>query len=261
MIILYLPANPKYRAFIERALEFVEQVYKDEYLADLKIVAYSGLDRKDMEEIEKLEKILNRRISWFSYYDPEARMAVIEEPYNGIALWVFTTVVEEVSHHVFVQRRQHYLERIITALLHDIPRLRKITRRAKQEEVEQVSRLIEELFVKYVIDNYFYKLKDKPVFKPWAPGILRHTLLDLYFEPYFWAMIRGEKRELTIEEEIALTIRHEVVVRRNPLPNFREAVHANFTEVIKRFPVEVYNSNPSRYKVLYKRVNIQRLSI
>jgi hypothetical protein len=258
MKILYLPANPKYRAFIERCIEFIEQVYKDEVLADLNFVALSSADKKDMEEKEKLEKVLKLRIGMLSHYDPEARLAIVDEPYNGVALFVFWATVEEVSHHVFLTWEPYHREQVITALLNDIPRLRMVAKRAKQEEVEQVSRLIEELFVKYVIDNYFYKLKDKPVFKPWIRGNFRYVL-EWHHSEYFWDKIK--RRQITIEQEVAEIIFDEVIVRRNPLPNFREVVHTSFTKVIKKFPVEVYNSNPSRYKVLYKRRNIQRIRL
>ncbi len=263
MIIEYLPANPKYRAFIERALEFLEQVYKDEVLTDLEFVAYSKYDKRDLEEVRKLGIPIDG-----SHYHIMTKRVVIAENHGARAIDVFTIVVEEVSHHAL--RGAHNVERAIEALVKDVPRLRAVIKRRRVDEGDRTGlyAYINELYTKYAVYNYFIRLNNKPTL---APGALETLVefIDVYDEMIniltslakILSVSASERDEENIMPSAARIMYDEVVKNRNPLLNFGEAIHAIFTEAIKRFPAEVYNSNPSRYKVLYTGQYIQELPL
>jgi hypothetical protein len=250
MIIEYLPTKPKYRAFIQRILEFLEQVYKDKVLADLRFVAYSKSDPLDLHEVRDLP-VPPRP---YSHYSALTKRAVVAEHHNGYAVDVFETVVEEVTHHALWGSRNK--ERVIRALLKDMPRLETPARgleRVRKTDLANLNIYINEFYTKYIVHNYFTKLNDRPVTMPWAREALGH-----YISAYYKI---ARRREKGIVLDVLSVVYEEVVKNRNPLQNFRETIHAMFTEVIKRFPVEVYKSNPSRYEILYREQRIQELPL
>ncbi len=250
MIIQYLPADPKLRAFVERALEFVGQVYKDELLVDLKFVAFSSSDPDDVAEV-----LFNRGLTeaLYSHYDTELRRAVVDICGGEcIAIDTFSEVVEEVTHHVLWDAR--YKERVIRALVKDVPQLNKVVaKRLRKVDAHNLKVFFNELDTEYIVNNYFEKCNVKPELMPWHFEVLGETVQ--IFLPLAEILVGG------VLADVTRIIYIEAVVKRNPLPNFREAVHAIFTEVIKRFPAEVYNSNPSRYEVLYRRQPIHELPL
>ena len=248
MIIQYLPADPKYRAFVERALEFIGQVYKDELLADLKFVAFSSSDPDDIVEV-----LFNRGLTeaMYSHYDTELRQAVVDVC-NGecIAIDVFSEVVEEITHHVLWDAR--YKERVIRALVEDVPRLNKVVaKRLRKTDAHNLKVFFNELDTEYIVSNYFEKRKVKPELTPWE--VLGETIHYYLSLASIW--VGGALTDAT------RIVYEEVIFKRNPLRKFREAVHEIFVEVAKRFPAEVYNSNPSRYKVLYSNQSIMELPL
>jgi hypothetical protein len=250
MKILYLPSNPKYRAFAERALEFIGQVYKDELLADLELVVFSSSDPDDVVEV-----LFNRELAGalYSYYDVELRRAVVDICRGEcIAIDAFSEMVEEVTHHVLWDAR--YKERVIRALVKDVPQLNKVVaKRLRKVDAHNLKVFFNEMDTQYIVSNYFVKRNVKPELMPWHFEALGTTMQ--LFIPFAEILVGGVLADVTR----IMTV--EVVYKRNPLSNFREAVHAIFTEVIKRFPAEVYNSSPSRYKVLYTGQYIQELPL
>jgi hypothetical protein len=261
--IVYLSANPKYRAFVERCIEFLERVYKDEVLADLELVAYSKYDKRDLEEARRLGIPIDG-----SHYHIMAKRAVIAENHGARAIDVFTVVVEEVSHHAL--RGAHNVERAIGALVKDVPRLKTVIKRSRVDESDRTGlyAYINELYSKYAVYNYFVKLYTKPVL---TPGTLETLVefIDVYGEMInilaslakILNVSASDRDEENVMPSVTRIMYDEVVKNRNPLLNFGEAVHAIFTEVIKRFPAEVYNSDLSRYGVLYMKQPIQGLPL
>jgi hypothetical protein len=260
MITVYLPANPKYRAFMERCIEFLEQVYKDEVLADLELIAYSKYDKRDLEEARKLGIPIDG-----SHYHIMAKRVVVAENHGARAINVFTIVAEEVSHHAL--RGAHNVERALGALVRDVPRLRTVIKRRRVDESDRTGlyAYINELYTKYAVYNYFIKLNSKPTLTPGALETLVEYI-DAYDEMIHALMIlttvlASERDEENIMPSVARIVYDEVVKNRNPLLNFGEAVHTIFTEAIKRFPAEVYKSNPPRYEILFREQRIQELPI
>jgi hypothetical protein len=250
MRILYLPSSPKYRAFVERSLEFVGQVYKDELLADLEFVAFSSSDPDDVAEV-----LFNRGLTGilYSHYDIELRRAVVVVCRDEcIAIDTFSEAVEEITHHVLWDTR--YKERVIRALVKDVPQLNKVVaKRLRKVDAHNLKVFFNELDTEYIVSNYFEKRNVKPELMPWHFEVLGETIQN--FVPLAEILVGG------VLADVVQIMYIETVMKRNPLPNFREAVHAIFTEVIKRFPAEVYKSNPSRYEVLYMKQNIQKLPL
>jgi hypothetical protein len=251
MIVKYLPANPKYRAFIERCIEFLEQVYKDEVLVDLEFVAYSKFDQEDLKKVRELVEHIR-----LSYYDTERRRAIVAKDLSGYAQYIFETVVEEVTHHVLWN--PHYKERVIKSLLKDVPRLNLIPHLVPvrgEQDITVLHVFFNELDTVYIVYNYFLSLKVKPELRPW---VLFQDFIAGFRE---WHAYFLEKRGASFATKLADIMYEDVIEKQNPLPNFREAVHKIFTEVIKRFPAEVYNSNPTRYEVLLARQYIRELPL
>jgi hypothetical protein len=250
MIIEYLPSHPKYRAFVERALEFLQQVYKDQELRDLRFIAYNIQDVR--EEREVVEKFHVREHIRGPYYDYLTLRAVIVASTLWSANDVFEAVVEEVSHHVL--KKENRREVVIRALLRDIPRLRFVgIRRVDTLDRIKVAVFIDELHVQYVVYNYFVELKSEPVTVPRAYKPTRGYISFVYETVGI--------REKGLMADVAKIVYDEVIQKGNSLPNFREAVHSIFTGVVKKLPAEVYNSNPSRYEILYRRQRIDELPL
>jgi hypothetical protein len=189
----------------------------------------------------------------YSHYNTELHRAVVDVC-NGecIAIDAFSEVVEEVTHHVLWDAR--YKERVIRALVKDVPQLNKVVaKRLRKVDAHNLKVFFNELDTQYIVSNYFVERKVKPELMPWHFEVLGETV------HYYLALAR-----IWVGGALANATRivyEEVVFKRNPLPNFREAIHAIFMEVIKRFPAEVYNSNPSRHEVLYAKQNIQKLPL
>jgi hypothetical protein len=250
MKVLYLPSDPKYRAFVERALEFVEQVYKDELLADLEIVAFSPTDPDDFVEV-----VLVRELAEYinSYYDRELRRAIVAICDGAChAIDAFDELVEEVTHHVLYDVR--FKETVMRALVKDVPRLNEVaTRRLRKADRHNLNMFFNELDTGYIVKNYFLELKVRPELMPWLPEVLGTTIG--YYNMVATTLVEGALADAT------RIMYEEVVGKRNPLPNFREATHAIFTKAIKRFPAEVYKSNPSKYKIMYTDKHIRELPL
>jgi hypothetical protein len=249
MIIKYLPSNPKLRAFAERALEFLRQVYKDRLLARLEFVAFSTRDPRDVEEAEKLEV----RFALPHYDHRRARAVVVEDPKTD-AFELFTSTVQEVTHHVLHGPRVR--QKVVKALLWDVPDLtiQIPMRRLSPYERQGLAWLLEELHTKYIVYNYFVGLNDKPVPVPQVPRLLdeyRSAFEHVGFVSVFARLPTLVKATKILEDEMA--------GKRNPFANFTATIHEMFAGAIKRFPVEVYNSNPSRYEVLYRRQRVDEL--
>jgi hypothetical protein len=254
VIIVYLPANPKYRAFVERCIEFLERVYKGEVLADLELIAYSPYDPRDLDEVRR-RGITER----FSHYKPAAKLLVVAEYHRSEAIRVFVAVAEGVTNHALWG--PFNVVRVVQALIKDIPRLKTIPRRVTYKDEAELRIYVNTLYTRYAVENYFVKLNDKPVLMPWDSDALLDYIETHYEEIRVRDILTGRR-----EREDAVTAMHrimyeEVVEKRKPLPNFREEVHAIFTEAIKRFPAEVYKSNPTQYEILYREQRIQELPI
>ncbi len=239
--VLHLPWRTNLRAFVERALEFLQQVYKDEVLEGLQFIAYTFLDEVEEEVVKKKFGVrVGLRAGYYQYTTFKAVVAVSRW---WPAIEVFDVIVEEVSHHAL--RWVHNKKMAIEALLQDIPRLREIDiKRADIKDRARVSTFVEELYVKYIVHDYFLKLKDRPVTEPWAHRPLGGHITSIHEFAVKW--------EKGIILDVVKIVYDEVIQKRNPLPNFRRAVHDIFTGAVKKLPVEVYNSNPSRYEVLYR---------
>jgi hypothetical protein len=252
VIIKYLPAKPKYRAFIERCVEFLEKVYRDEVLADLEFVAYSKFDQEDLKKVRERGLV---KYTW-SYYDTENKRAIVAGSHAGFADLEFGRVVEEVTHHVLWN--PEYKERVIKSLLQDIPRLNVIPHlvpiRSKQD-FTALHVFFNELDTAYIVHNYFLTRKVKPELRPW---VLFQVFIAGFKELQAYFL---ELHGVSSAPILADIMYEELLEKKNPLSNFKETVHAIFTEVIKRFPAEVYNSNPSRYEVLFKHEFIPQIPL
>jgi hypothetical protein len=254
MKILYLPSNPKYRVFVERVLEFVEQVYRDEVLADLELIAYSPHDPRDLYEVRR-RGIIER----FSHYKPAVKLLVVAEHHGSEAVRVFVAVAEGVTNHALWG--PFNVLRVVQALIKDIPRLKTIPRRVTSKDEAKLRIYVNTLYTRYAVDNYFVKLNDKPALMPWDSEILLDYIEAHYEEIRTRDILTGRRKREDAITAMLRIVYEEVIFKRNPLRKFREVVHEMFAGAIKRFPVEVYNSNPSRYKVLYSNQSIMELPL
>jgi hypothetical protein len=251
MIIKYLPSNPKLRAFVERALEFVQQVYRDRLLARLEFVAFSTQDPRDVEEVKKFKLRYMH-----PHYDHKRAMAVVVEDPKSDAFELFTSTVQEVTHHVFHGARSR--EKAIKALIRDVPTLTTEIpiRYLSPHERSGLAWYVEEFYTRYIVYNYFAKLNDKPV-----PVSLEPGLLDEYSSFFEYVSLVSIFARQPILTQVTSILKNEMVRKRNPFANFTATIHEMFAGAIKRFPVEVYNSNPSRYEILYRRQRVPELPL
>jgi hypothetical protein len=261
IIVLYLPRDEKLRAVIETSLAFVEEVYKDEVLSGLRLVVFDMDDALDVKnatitadiagfstpvERKRLRVKVEPRLPIFysRHYSPVERYAWIPVSRHWSAPAIFSEVVHEITHHPIFYVPREDKSALVGAFSTDLG-LEELTRRYRgtMDVALELIATINEVVVIYITSNYFQNLNREPVLSTIFANI-RNFALERYH-----SLIRHpprSKEDAMILSEVFKRMSHR------DLANLRRAVHEVFVKLIKKFPVDVLESNRAKYEVLYR---------
>jgi hypothetical protein len=261
-------SDPDLRGFAETALEFVWAVYKDEVLADLGYVfvtsAYSEGDARRMVEEAKRglpeEALASVRFVAERYVAGNGAYYRRQPKYVAIAMakdmYSFLTLSHEIAHHAFYADTME----LTRALRMDVPELDELVMRAlmTSEEAEKkavdlagwVIFFVDEYVAEYVAVNYFQYLHTGPDTDPrdFAEYLALNPITVAYGN-LARALDKLEELERYAElRDLARAIARKL--EEGELHGFVKAIHTFMSRKVKRWPRDVYLSNPSRYGVL-----------
>ena len=275
--VLYLPRDDRLRTVVRTALDFVEEVYREEVLSGLKVVAFDYDDETDIGNVariahaegfgitkhEQCKVVLGTPVFFKPHYKPKHH-------YIWIPIWrhywgseVLKMVAHETAHHLYYSvMDSSERDSLAMSVLTDVPEIEEVARKVVSGTpsdqlvtvVESVSYFMSEIAAIYITQNYFKMLKRGPETPVSAiPGIA--TAVDIL---YHKERPSGFIRLLLIlyPEEvnpILSTIYRKIAVEKVDLPRFRETLHRVFARYIKKLPVDVLESNRAKYGVLYGR--------
>jgi hypothetical protein len=258
--VLCLPRDERLRAAVSTAIDFVEEVYRDEILSDLRLMSFDMFDPVDLELAKAIAvaegfdyEVVHRRCrhkwtpSFFHpHYNPVQKY--VWAPVSALekTSYIFYVLVHEVIHHVFYKLPEGDRSAVITALRSDLGAdVDEIVRRygVSLKWVKEVRGIVDEVVTLYVADNYFVKLEREPR----TPT--HHTDIKKYAEGKLVNLVFRPPRTRDFFEELStvyLKLAHQ------DLANFRRAMHEAFVKTIKRFPVDILESNRAKYGILYR---------
>jgi hypothetical protein len=258
--VLYLPRDDRLRTLVRTALDFVEEVYKDEILSDLEFVSFDPDDETDIMQAKHIadREGFRRKSKLFVFGLPHYHhkfmyvWVPISREWN--ISYLFEIVAHEVTHHAIGKLPAKDRMALATALRSDLgvevdKMIRK--RRSPSELVEEVTKAINETVTGYIVDNYFKTLEREPK-TPTTKTYIQRFAKTLY---EYYGFIAPPKDEREVLSVIYYKMAH------HDLPNYRRAIHEAFVKLIKRFPVDVLESNPSRYRVLYSNQPVRELPL
>jgi hypothetical protein len=250
--VLYLPRDDRLRSLVRLALDFVEEVYRDDVLSDLKFVSFNPDDRlfdvKQVERIAKREGFELDPISfdfYGSHYNYKKAYAWVPVSRESKISDIFEDVVHEVTHHALHKLPAEDRAVLTTALRIDLGRevdemIGRLPRPLSFELADEITKIVNETTTTYITYNYFVILEREPRTPTPQSNIrdfVRIRSVDLLIRPI---------HEATIMSRIYTTM------ARHDLPNYRRAIHEMFTKLTKRFPVDVLESNRAKYEILYR---------
>jgi hypothetical protein len=257
---LYLPRDERLRTIVRTALDFVEEVYRDEFLSDLKFVSFNMFDYADQELAKTVAvaegfdyEVVHRRCRYRpwppSFFRPHY---ITTKRYVWVPVYVldtvfniFYTVVHEVIHHVFYKLPEEDRNDVIYNLRRDLgvdvdEMIRMHGVSAKW--VKQAREIVDEAIALYIADNYFVNLEREPR----TPT--HQTRIKIYAEWQLTNLVFRPPRSRDFFEALSMAY---LKLAHQDLAGFRGAVHGAFAKTIKRFPVDVLESNRAKYEILY----------
>jgi hypothetical protein len=272
--VLYLPRDDRLRPLVRLALDFVEEVYRDEILSDLKFIVFDPEDELDREQVKHIvvKHIMPTAIFvhevmhigcryeplslfYWPHYVHSGKYAWIPVSRSWEVKFLFYVVVHEVTHHVLYKLPKGHAMILAHALRSDLGvDVDEVLSRYRVpiELAEEVSGILSEATALYIVDNYFMRLEKEPR----TPTHL--TDIRKFGEGRYSNIIRASPRPKPFAKTLA-KIYYKLA--RQDLASFRRAVHEAFARAIKRFPVDVVESNPSRYRILYSNQPITELPL
>jgi hypothetical protein len=270
--VLYLPRDDRLRMIVRIAIDFVEEVYRDEILSDLRLISFDYSDSLDMDHakyiatregftsvVEHRGCKLEPRLPLFSWphYNHNKKYAWIPVFRYLKISEIFYNVAHEVSHHVVGRLPREGRSTIIDALRSDlgvdvedalIKYMRYTTISGKVPKwVTYLHATIDEITTIYISYNYFATLEREPRTPTHLTGIKdfaepRYIIAPLYPPMPIYRVLEKLYYKLA----------------RQDLANFRRVVHEVFVKTIKRFPIDVLESNRAKYGILYSEERVYR---
>jgi hypothetical protein len=256
--VLCLPRDDRLRTIVRTVLDFVEEVYKQEFLAGIRFASFNVEDHVDVEQamhvatregFTKLAKRIEHEVKIRSLYffiihsNPRLRYAWVPVSKDSIVSDIYDAVVHEIAHLTLDRLPKDLREALITSFRRDTE-LDGIVRGHGYPLglMCTVRFLVEEATAIYIADNYFLKLAKNPATPTNKTGIKNLTLDRLTtcgFE---------------IEHELldALVKLYRKLVRTD-LASLRVAIHQAFETMIEKFPADVLESNRAKYGILYSK--------
>jgi hypothetical protein len=256
--VLYLPRDERLRTIIRTALDLVEEVYKQEFLAGIRFVSFNVDDEVDVEQVMHIavregftrlakhsgcEPKIRSLYFFIVHSSPRLRYAWVPVSKDSIASDIYDAVVHEIMHLTLDRLPEDLREALITSFRRDT-KLDDIVRRRGYPLglVCTVRSLVEEATVMYIFDNYFLKLMKNP-----ATPTNKTRIKDITFE---WLSTCGFELEHELLDVLVKLYRK---LTRSDLASLRATIHQAFETMIKKFPIDVLESNRAKYEILYRK--------
>jgi hypothetical protein len=250
--VLYLPRDDRLRLFVRLALDFVEEVYRDDVLSGLKFVSF---DRDDKFDVEQAKYIADREgfglepksplFEW-PHYNDKYRYVWVPISRREKISYIFDVVAHEVTHHAFDKLSAKDRMALAVALRNDLGvEVDEIIVRHRPSSalVKDIAKIMGETVTRYIVYNYFTALEREPR-TPTPLTDIRSFAEAGYFTSTVWPP-RSKYRA-----EVLSIIYYKMAY--NDLPNYRRAIHEMFMKLIKKLPVDVLESNRAKYEILYR---------
>jgi len=275
-------SDPALRGFAETALDFIKSVYRDRVLGELAYVFVSSKSERDLDELKravgaKLPEDGDRLVQVASppmvsgIYSHEAGAVLIKLGSGGVH--DFWTVAHEFAHHAIYDGRP----RLLGALINDVPELDAIVRalfpvieetrvvRAVEGLGEASFTFAQELATEYATANYFVLLNASPAVSGrdimWLrllPGFATLDIPSRYLDRALDRLetaLHGKGLPTGLVRRclgLIKAVRGKVRDYKTELAEFRATLHSIMRGKVKRWPKEVYLSNPEKYEILFE---------
>jgi hypothetical protein len=255
--VLYLPRDERLRTIVRTALDLVEEVYKQGFLAGIRFASFNLDDEVDVEQVMHIAvregftglvkhsgcepKI--RSLKFFMLHS-NLRLRYVWVPVfkDRLASDIYDAVVHEITHFAFDRLPEDLREALITSFRRDT-KLDDIVGRHGYPLglVCTVRSVVEEATVIYIVDNYFLKLMKNPA-TPTNKTPIKNLTLDRFTTCGF-----------ELEHEL-LNVLFKLFrkLTRSDLVSLRATMHQAFETMIKKFPADVLESNRAKYELLYR---------
>jgi hypothetical protein len=254
--VLYLPRDERLRTVVRTALDFVEEVYRDEVLLDLKFVSFDPGDSFDEEQAKYVADRegfgvvfeFNPTLFWW----PHQSGAYVWMPVSRKATTssVFYVVAHETTHYAF--RRLPLRDRmdLVVALWSDvgtevdeIVKRHGLQLRLAKEMVKEFAMIVNETVTAYILDNYFVSLNREPKILTFL------TDIRIFAESRYNYITSRPPKPKHLAEVLSIIYNKMAY---DDLPNYRRAIHETFMKLVKKLPVDVLESNRTKYGILYR---------
>jgi hypothetical protein len=257
--VLYLPRDGRLRAVVRTTLDFVEEVYKPEFLAGIRFASFDADDGVDVERVkvvagrERLLRVVEHERCRFKPKMPSfvlphsdfiARYAwiPISDDYRAPPR-ILDVVVHELTHLAFDRLPTDDKELLYKVFLRDM-NLAGIVAKIELPKrlIREISMMFLELVATYITDNYFKGLERT------SKTPTHMTKISLVALGNTLALLGMQIPES--ELELLSTMNYKIA--RSDLAEFRKEIHRIFTKMIKKLPADVLESDRAKYEMLYR---------
>jgi hypothetical protein len=255
--ILYLPRDGRLRTIVRTTLDFVEEVYKQEFLAGIRFVSFDPDDDVDVEHVkviasrERFTDVVEHEGCKFKpviptfvlpHSDFDDRYVWIPVSSDFRAPLILDVVAHELTHLALDRLPDSDKVLLYGAFLRDVNLAEIVTKtRLPGWLIREINEAFLEITTLYIVDNYFIGLERTSK----TPTLTSKMLLVAI--GYMLAL-----SEMRIPESLAriLATMYYKIGHRD-LVEFRKEVHGVFTKMIKKLPADVLESNRAKYGILY----------
>jgi hypothetical protein len=261
--VLYLPRDERLRMLVRTALDFIEEVYRDEVVSGLRIASFDLKDDVDVEQVKRIAVRENLGLVERSGRELEPVLPYFFTPHYQLVkryAWVpvssdlkapsmFSTIAHEVTFHAISVLPDEAFSALLRAFrtdvgLDEIIMRRKLVGRPAFQLFFEIRYILYEIVAKYIIYNYFEGLEREAE----VPTFLAN-IKDYALEKHRnLARYPPELKRLTeVLSDVYLRLAYKDLVE------FRRELHKVFTDLmIKKLPVDVLESNRAKYGILYR---------
>ena len=254
--VLHLPRDERLRTIVRTVLDFIEEVYKQEFLVGIRFASFDVEDHVDVEQamhvatregFTKLAKRTEHEVEIRSLYffmvhcNPRLRYVWVPVSKDSTVSDIYDAVVHEITHLTLDRLPEGLREALITSFRRDTELDDMVRGRGYPPGLMCTVRfLVEEATVIYIVDNYFLKLAKNPA-TPTNKTRIKNLTLDRLTTCGFEI-----KHELL---DVLVKLYRKLV--RTDLASLRVAMHQAFETMIEKFPADVLESNRAKYGILY----------
>jgi hypothetical protein len=268
--VLYLPRDERLRTIVRTALDFVEEVYKQGFLAGIRFASFNLDDKVDVELakrvadregftrlVERVGRVIEPKSMFFYLPHSDTALQYVWVPvFRGLEVWapalrglkaskIYDIVVHEITHLAFDRLPEGLKNALVNSFRIDV-NIDDVIREHgfSPALVQSIAELVHEVAVLYITYNYFVELKKSPEI-PTTQTYIKEFALDQY---------RGIITEHGPKPRYPASVLAELFYRiaRTDLASLRMTAHRVFETMINKFPADVYESNRAKYEILYR---------